>query len=155
MGNDEVCPACCEGFQSSWDDDKQSWMLSGGIRSDEDGHAYHSGCYVAPGEHSDVTSGAEQEDELEEVAAPTPTVRAESALANDYIVDCGQNQLGLDSTCSSGVASLSVPAATEEEAGVERQALGHVLKRSTKEAGIDHEELHVTAKKARLSPLPG
>jgi CID domain len=68
MGGDEVCPACCEGFQSSWDDDKQSWMLKDAVRSSEDGHAYHSGCYTSP-DDSGFISGAEHEATKEEAAA--------------------------------------------------------------------------------------
>lgn len=43
-GDDETCPTCCEGFQSSWNDDKQAWMLVDAVRTSDDSAAYHSGC---------------------------------------------------------------------------------------------------------------
>lgn len=44
QGDDEICPTCCEGFQSSWNDDKQAWMLVDAVRASNDSAAYHSGC---------------------------------------------------------------------------------------------------------------
>jgi pre-mRNA cleavage complex 2 protein Pcf11 len=45
-GDDETCPLCCEGFESSWDDDKQAWMLIDAVRPHPEGPAYHSGCFT-------------------------------------------------------------------------------------------------------------
>lgn len=44
-GDDETCPTCCEGFQSSWNDDKQAWMLVDAVRAPNDGPPYHIGCF--------------------------------------------------------------------------------------------------------------
>lgn len=52
-GDDEICPTCCEGFKSFWDDDKQAWMLKDAVRPDPSGSAYHSGCCVDDDEEDD------------------------------------------------------------------------------------------------------
>lgn len=44
-GENETCPACCESFESFWDDDKQAWMLKEATRMD-DGMVFHPRCVV-------------------------------------------------------------------------------------------------------------
>lgn len=42
-GDNEICPACFEAFESFWDDEKQAWMLKEALRN-KHGRAYHTRC---------------------------------------------------------------------------------------------------------------
>lgn len=56
----EVCPACCEGFQSFWDDGKQAWMLRDAIRAD-DGQVFHTRCASSMDESATNETGSRPE----------------------------------------------------------------------------------------------
>ncbi len=42
-GDDEICPACREGFNTFWDDDKQKWRIKEAVRN-SNGTAFHTRC---------------------------------------------------------------------------------------------------------------
>lgn len=56
-GDNEVCQACNESFESYWDDDKHAWMLKEATRTD-DGEVFHPRCV----ELTEVTEEVESED---------------------------------------------------------------------------------------------
>ena len=60
-GENEVCMACQEGFESVWDDERQAWMLKDATRT-EDGDVYHTNCLEV--NDANVSADYEHDDEV-------------------------------------------------------------------------------------------
>lgn len=80
-GDNEVCAACGETFETFWDDDKHSWMLADAIRVEESG-VFHTNCL----ESTQVTGESELEHPLSEKGGDdsvptTPNVSGTSVKA--------------------------------------------------------------------------
>lgn len=66
-GDNEICAACQEGFETFWDDDRHAWMLKGATRTD-DGEIFHSKCVDLTDDvrHVEADDAAEAEESRDE-----------------------------------------------------------------------------------------
>lgn len=117
-GDDETCPTCCEGFHSSWDDDKQAWMLLDAVRPVLDGPPHHSGCISNEAAESKVAEAVAVPEELSPIVTKTEDEVTASPLSHPQA-----EAIGLTATTSNVLVENVKPLAEDEEAGSLKRSL--------------------------------
>jgi pre-mRNA cleavage complex 2 protein Pcf11 len=152
MGGEEVCPTCCEGFQSSWDDDKQAWMLNNGIRPVQGGKAYHKGCCM-PAD----ADGLVEEDEGADGGRPGDDTKDGPAAADKSMATLGaavEDKAALEAGGATEGASAVAEADDVTQGVTPDTGAGAGVKRHTHSAGAEDVDGEPAAKKTRLSAPP-